>query len=87
MRRLLIAAALPLVAAMASTDWQADLYVQIQREHNCEPGFLSAVEVKQVEGREVVFARVHCHDGRAFDAMRNDPARPFRISECNVRAC
>jgi hypothetical protein len=41
-------------------------------------------------GREVVVARAHCEDGRAFEAARIAPAERFDLRACGAseeRAC
>ena len=68
-------------------DWQSDLQRQLEREYNCEIAFLSHLEVRKVDGREVVFVRANCTDKRAFEARRDDPSKPFKIEACDVQAC
>lgn len=73
------------IGAMA--DWQADLRAQMLEEHRCLIGFFSQVDEKVVEGETIVMVRLHCQDGRAFEASRRDPLSPFRVVECNLRSC
>jgi len=76
-----------ILAGTAHADWQSDLRRQLQDEYNCEIAFLSRLEVRNVDGREVVFVRANCTDKRAFDARRDDPDKPFKIEACDVQSC
>ena len=93
-RAICIAAALLLgglvsAAAMGQVpgNWQSDLRRQLWTEHSCEVAFYSRIDVRTVEGHEVVFARAHCTDKRAFDANRQREDQAFKIQECGVQAC
>jgi hypothetical protein len=80
-------AAAIMAAHPAFADWQGDLRRQLMNEYNCEVAFLTRVEVRKVDGREVVFVRAHCTDKRAFDANRQSEAEPFKVKACDVQAC
>ena len=66
----------------AQADWQQDLAAEILILEDCEVGFLTQVIERTVGGREVVMAKVHCLDGRTFDAERDD-----RFAAFDFRAC
>ena len=74
-----------LLAADAHADWQQDLAADIDFEHSCEVAFLSHVVERDVEGKMMVMAKVHCTDQRTFDAVRSGRLEPFEFKECTVR--
>jgi hypothetical protein len=89
-RRKAAALAVALVAVLAGpalADWTSDLTRQMLSEHRCEIAYLTNLQVRLVDAEEVVLVRAHCLDGRAFDASRARASTPFKVSECNVRAC
>ena len=67
----------------AQADWQADLANEALIMEDCEVSFLTQVIERTIDGRSVVLAKVHCVDGRTFDASRDDTfaAFDFRICE------
>ena len=74
----------------AREDWAPVLTVQIFDEHQCVIAFLSQVVERRVDGRDVVIAKVHCEDDRAFDAYRAGSLGRFDLTECerpNREAC
>ena len=80
-----LAALLP--EAPAYADWQDDLRHQLRDEYNCDIAYLTRLEVRKVEGREIVFVRAHCTDARSFDASPQSDNDRFRIKACDVQAC
>lgn len=68
----------------AWSQWQDELAYQIEDETGCRIAFLSEVVERQVEGRLVVLAKVHCEDKRTFDVVRDDPLEPFELHQCEV---
>jgi hypothetical protein len=70
------------VTASAQTDWQTELADEILIMEDCEVSFLSQVIERTVDGREVILAKVHCVDGRTFDASRDDTFAAFAFSIC-----
>jgi hypothetical protein len=82
---LLSLAVLPFLALPAAAEgWQDDVTRQLGQEKNCTVTFFSQVVERTVEGREVVIAKAHCEDKRAFDIYRDDARKPFRLAECGV---
>ncbi len=75
---LLVTAAL---AAPALAGWEEELAEQIEYEHDCKVGFLSRITERTVEGHKVVRAKVHCDEGRSFDAFRPDGSDLFQFTE------
>ena len=65
-------------------DWAPALTKQILDEHQCVVAFLSQVVEREVDGIEIVIAKTHCEDGRAFDIYREGILRRFEITECEV---
>ena len=80
--RALAVGALLLDAGLASASWQEDLAVELRVAKGCTVTFLSQVVERSVDGRQVIFAKAHCEDGRVFDASWTDPAMPFDFKEC-----
>jgi hypothetical protein len=78
----LLAGALLLDAGAALAAWQDDLAAEIRATNGCRVAYLSQVVERQVDGRQVVFAKAHCEDGRVFDATRTDVVEPFSFKEC-----
>jgi len=68
----------------AAEGWQDDLTRQLDHEQKCTVAFFSQVVERTVDGREVVIAKAHCEDNRAFDVYRDNPRKPFRVTECGV---
>ncbi len=67
--------------------WQEELKAQLLHDHNCEVAFYSRIETRKSDGQEIVFARAHCVDRRAFDASRQSANEAFKLKECGVQAC
>lgn len=80
--RILLLGALVLRAGAAHAGWQEDLAVELRVAKNCTVAYLSQVVERSVDGRQVIFAKAHCEDGRVFDASRTDPVLPFDFKEC-----
>ena len=71
------AAPLPVLA-----DWQEDLAAQMRWDHDCMVDFYSNVIERMVDDRTLVIAKVHCDDGRVFDASQRHEFEDFEVSEC-----
>lgn len=74
-----------LTAEAAEDDWEEDLSAQIEFAHDCEVAFLSHVVEREVDGKQLVLAKVHCLDQRAFDAIRRNRLESFEFKECTDR--
>lgn len=81
-----LATAILLDAGAASAGWQEDLAVEIRAAKGCSVAYLSQVVERLVDGRQVIFAKAHCEDGRVFDASRTDALAPFDFKECRPAA-
>lgn len=85
-RAWLVALSLVLLSDAGATaqerQWQRDLARQIQGLLDCEIGFLSHVVEREVDGKELVMAKVHCVDQRSFDAVRHGATERFEFKEC-----
>ena len=68
---LLAAAVAPLPAV--AQEWQAQLTEQMLRDYDCEVAFFSQVGERMVNGDQVVLAKVHCIDKRAFESFELHP--------------
>jgi ATP-binding protein involved in chromosome partitioning len=80
----LVAGVLP---AAGQTGWEQDLAEQMIDEFDCRVAYFTNVVEREVDGQRTVFAKVHCEDKRAYDAVL-DPSDPFfQIRECELDAC
>ena len=88
-----MALVLPAVAALSSLasparadrdEWAPALTAQILDQHQCVVAFLSQVVEREVDSIEIIIAKAHCEDGRAFDIYREGILRAFEITECEV---
>ena len=70
----------------AQAVWEAELTQQIALAEACEVAYLSHVVEREVDGRKLVLAKVHCVDRRVFDASRTDEFESFRFNECQAEA-
>ena len=68
--------------ALAQQDWQGDLANEILLMEDCEVSFLTQVVERDLDGRVVILAKVHCVDGRTFDASRDDNFAAFEFRAC-----
>jgi hypothetical protein len=66
----------------AQADWQAELADEILIMEDCEVSFLTQVVEREIDGRQVILAKVHCIDGRTFDASRDDAFAAFSFKAC-----
>ena len=75
-------------AGAQAPQWQQDLTDQMMDEYVCEVGYMSRVVTRDVDGVPLIQARVHCLDGRAYDARRHKDAW-FAIEPCQTvkRSC
>jgi hypothetical protein len=69
-------------AGHAQIDWQTELADEILIMEDCEVSFLTQVIERTIDGREVILAKVHCADGRTYDASRDDSFAAFSFSIC-----
>ncbi len=65
--------------------WQSEIVRDIMAAKKCEVDFLSHVIERRIEGLQVVMAKVHCQDQRAFDAIRRGEKAAFEYRECEKR--
>lgn len=72
----------PAAPALAQQDWQGDLANEILLMEDCEVSFLTQVVERDLDGRSVILAKVHCVDGRTFDASRDDSFAAFEFRAC-----
>jgi hypothetical protein len=71
-----------IAAAVAQEDWQADLANEALIMEDCDVSFLTQVIEREIDGRAVVMAKMHCVDGRTFDALRDDTFAAFAFTIC-----
>jgi hypothetical protein len=75
-------AALAIPAAAQESNWQALASSLLMTEKNCEVQFYSGVVERVIDGKQLVIAKAHCKDKRAFDVSRNSQFEPFTFKEC-----
>ena len=75
------------LSAHAQPYWEQEMRDQAKIELNCDVQFINEVTEQDIDDRRVVFAKIHCADGRAFDANRMDEFDPFEFRECKVDVC
>lgn len=63
-------------------DWRRQLVDQLGEEQGCVVSFFSQVSVVREGDREIIAARAHCDDQRAFDVTRTSPATVFELQPC-----
>lgn len=86
---------LSLICALAAgpvSAQQEELWVQLLRqqlsdEKNCELNFTTNEKRYELGGQQMVEARAHCLDKRAFDARWLPDAERFEVRECDTEAC
>ena len=74
------------VPAFGANDdtWHAELTRQIAMSESCEVAFISQVVEREIEGRRLIMAKVHCEDQRSFDALRTSDDEAFTFKACEV---
>jgi len=78
------------VDAVWAADWHDELARQIAHDEGCEVAFVSQVIERDVNGKRLIMAKVHCEDKRSFDALRvsDDFAVEFKACEVpNAETC
>ena len=77
--------------ALAAESWSEELAAEIGLAETCEVDFLTQVTDREVNGVQIIFAKVHCRDGRVFDATRTGAFEPFDFKICpaarEVQSC
>ncbi|WP_119169100.1 hypothetical protein [Algihabitans albus] len=71
-------------SAADGEDWRQQLVDQLAEEEGCVVSFFSQVSVVRQDGREIIAARAHCDDRRAFDVTRISPATAFDLQACDT---
>ncbi len=74
----------------ATSEWAEELKFQIREQFSCKVNLISQVVERDVEGKRVVMAKIHCEDNRTFDAFRDEEFADFKFNECEPpeqRAC
>jgi spermidine/putrescine-binding protein len=65
--------------------WQEELAAQLREEEGCTLAYFSQIGVVQQNGRQVIAARAHCEDRRAFDVTRvSPPDEAFALHPCGT---
>ena len=68
----------------APDTWHEELTQQIAESEGCEVAFISQVVEREVDGRRLIMAKVHCEDKRSFDAYRGGADEAFTFKACEV---
>jgi len=92
MKRFFLALAVLAVATAAQSQekppsWRDALERQLLKEHQCKVMYLTNIKERNEGGREIIEARAHCDDNRAFDVKRLDRNLHFDSKECGPVAC
>ena len=66
--------------------WQNVLREQMTYDYDCEIRELTNVEVRFVDGEQIVAAKVHCVDSRIYNASRLDEYDEFEVKPCENSA-
>ena len=72
-------------ASLANDDWQTIVTEDVWMEHACKVTYFSHIVERQTDSGTVVLVKVHCEDGRSFDASQLGTDHPFTFSECTPR--
>lgn len=74
-------------AALAA--WEEDLAAQLRWDEECTVAFISGAIERTIDGEQVIIAKAHCEDGRAFDVVRRHEFEDFEVTECSTeeQAC
>jgi hypothetical protein len=67
-----------------AADWHDELARQIAHDEGCEVAFVSQVIERDINGKRLIMAKVHCEDKRSFDAMRVSDDFAFEFKACEV---
>ncbi len=85
-----VAVLMSAAGARAQSGWEDELGIEIDQAEKCHVAYLSHVVERDVGGKKLVMAKVHCDDQRVFDAMRPDEFEPFKFNACQpdtTQAC
>jgi hypothetical protein len=73
------------VALPALAEWEEDLAAQMRWDEDCQVQYYSGVIERVIDGNLVIIAKVHCDDGRTFDATQRNELEDFEIEECTPK--
>ncbi len=74
----------PVGGGVWAADWHDELTRQIAHDEGCEVAFISQVIERDVNGKRLIMAKVHCEDKRSFDAIRVSDDFAFEFKACEV---
>ncbi len=75
------------VALAADDDWKKQLNEQMSADKQCSVQYMTNVRETTLAGQKNVTARVHCADGRSFDATRLGSSSQFDVRDCEPQVC
>ncbi len=75
------------IAWAAEDDWKQQLNDQMLAEKQCAVEYLTNVRETELAGQASVSSRVHCADGRNFDAVRLGESTRFDVKDCEPQVC
>lgn len=75
------------VAMAADDDWKKQLNEQMSADKQCSVQYMTNVRETTLAGQASITARVHCSDGRSFDATRLGSSAQFDIRDCEPQVC
>lgn len=70
--------------AAYAADWHDELARQIAHDEGCDVAFISQVIERDIKGKRLIMAKVHCEDKRSFDAVRVSDDFAFEFKACEV---
>ena len=76
--------------AVGETPWADELALQIKAAHDCDVALLAQVLERQSKDGLFIMAKVHCEDGRTFDAVKPSDSLLFTFNKCGepqARGC
>lgn len=74
-----------LTISSAFADWKAELTKQMRDDFGCKVEYMSHIVERNIGGKTLISAKVHCEDKRAFDATRDRPLQRFIVRRCPVQ--
>ena len=88
-KRLLALVAIATVTMGAQDEplWKLELRLQLQDDKKCELLYTTNERQMELGGDGTVSGRAHCQDKRAYDFSRLRPTEPFKLAECEIKAC
>ena len=75
------------IAWATGDNWKQQLNDQMLAEKECTVQYLTNVHETELAGQASISTRVHCADGRNFDAVRLGDSTRFDVKDCEPQVC